>query len=218
MMKNLRYDKIILAVPKGRILDELIPLLNKAEIVPEKSFFDNNNRKLLFSSNLSWLKIIRVRSFDAATFVAYGGADMGVVGYDVLKEFDYPEIYAPIDLKIGKCHLSLATPKNYKNKDNSLIKIATKYPNITKAFYSLRGKNVNCIKMNGAMEIAPKLGLSDKIVDLVSSGMTLKANDLIEEEKILKVTSHFVVNRSAFKTRSKKIRYIMTLLQGAVDD
>ena len=126
MMKNLRYDKIILAVPKGRILDELIPLLNKAEIVPEKSFFDNNNRKLLFSSNLSWLKIIRVRSFDAATFVAYGGADMGVVGYDVLKEFDYPEIYAPIDLKIGKCHLSLASPKNYKNKDLLCVNKITK--------------------------------------------------------------------------------------------
>tara|TARA_B100000686_G_scaffold342408_1_gene421495 strand:+ start:4762 stop:5415 length:654 start_codon:yes stop_codon:yes gene_type:complete len=217
-MKNIRHDKIILAVPKGRILGELIPLLKKANIVLEKSFFDNNNRKLLFSSNLSWLQVIRVRSFDAATFVAYGGADIGVVGYDVLKEFDYPEIYAPIDLKIGKCHLSLASPKSYRNGDNSFIKIATKYPNITKGFYSLRGKNVNCIKMNGAMEIAPKLGLSDKIVDLVSSGMTLKANDLVEEEKILKVTSHLIINRSAFKTRFKKIRFIMSLLQGVIDD
>ena len=218
-MKNLRQDKIILAVPKGRILDELIPLLDKAGIVPEKSFFDADNRKLLFSSNLSWLQIIRVRSFDAATFVAYGGADVGVVGYDVLKEFDYPEIYAPIDLKIGKCHLSIARlVKDNNQDDNTLIKIATKYPNITKNHYRSLGRNVNCIKMNGAMEIAPKLGLSDKIVDLVSSGMTLKANGLIEEEKILDITSHLIVNRSTFKTRSEKIRHIISLLEEVLND
>ena len=218
-MKNLRQDKIILAVPKGRILEELIPLLDKAGIVPEKSFFDSDNRKLLFSSNLSWLQIIRVRSFDAATFVAYGGADVGVVGYDVLKEFDYPEIYAPIDLKIGKCHLSIARlVKDNHQDDDTLIKIATKYPNITKNHYRSLGKNVNCIKMNGAMEIAPKLGLSDKIVDLVSSGMTLKANGLIEEEKILDITSHLIVNRSTFKTRSKKIRHIISLLEEVLND
>ena len=214
-----RQEKIILAVPKGRILDELIPLLHKAGIVPEKSFFDNTNRKLLFSSNLSWLQIIRVRSFDAATFVAYGGADLGVVGYDVLKEFSYPEIYAPLDLKIGKCYLSVAKLKNDINQAENLpIKIATKYPNITKDYYRSIGKNVYCIKMNGAMEIAPKLGLSDKIVDLVSSGETLKVNGLIEEEKILDITSHLIVNRSTFKTRSKKVRYIISLLEEALND
>ena len=214
-----RQEKIILAVPKGRILDELIPLLHKAGIVPEKSFFDNTNRKLLFSSNLSWLQIIRVRSFDAATFVAYGGADLGVVGYDVLKEFSYPEIYAPLDLKIGKCYLSVAKLKNDINQAENLpIKIATKYPNITKDYYRSIGKNVYCIKMNGAMEIAPKLGLSDKIVDLVSSGETLKVNGLIEEEKILDITSHLIVNRSTFKTRSKKVRYIISLLEDALND
>jgi len=216
---KIRQEKIILAVPKGRILDELIPLLHKAGIVPEKSFFDNTNRKLLFSSNLSWLQIIRVRSFDAATFVAYGGADLGVVGYDVLKEFSYPEIYAPLDLKIGKCYLSVAKLKNDINQAENLpIKIATKYPNITKDYYRSIGKNVYCIKMNGAMEIAPKLGLSDKIVDLVSSGETLKVNGLIEEEKILDITSHLIVNRSTFKTRSKKVRYIISLLEDALND
>ena len=121
-MKYYRKDKIIMAVPKGRILEELIPLLKRSNIIPENSFFDNDNRKLLFLTNLPWLKIIKVRSFDAATFVAYGGADIGVVGYDVLKEFNYPEIYAPIDLKIGKCHLSLAQPKRYKEIENSLLK------------------------------------------------------------------------------------------------
>ena len=216
---KIRQEKIILAVPKGRILDELIPLLHKAGIVPEKSFFDNTNRKLLFSSNLSWLQIIRVRSFDAATFVAYGGADLGVVGYDVLKEFSYPEIYAPLDLKIGKCYLSVAKLKNDINQAENLpIKIATKYPNITKDYFRSIGKNVYCIKMNGAMEIAPKLGLSDKIVDLVSSGETLKVNGLIEEEKILDITSHLIVNRSTFKTRSKKVRYIISLLEEALND
>ena len=216
---KIRQEKIILAVPKGRILDELIPLLHKAGIVPEKSFFDNTNRKLLFSSNLSWLQIIRVRSFDAATFVAYGGADLGVVGYDVLKEFSYPEIYAPLDLKIGKCYLSVAKLKNDINQAENLpIKIATKYPNITKDYFRSIGKNVYCIKMNGAMEIAPKLGLSDKIVDLVSSGITLKVNGLIEEEKILDITSHLIVNRSTFKTRSKKVRHIISLLEEALND
>ena len=216
---KIRQEKIILAVPKGRILDELIPLLHKAGIVPEKSFFDNTNRKLLFSSNLSWLQIIRVRSFDAATFVAYGGADLGVVGYDVLKEFSYPEIYAPLDLKIGKCYLSVAKLKNDINQAENLpIKIATKYPNITKDYYRSIGKNVYCIKMNGAMEIAPKLGLSDKIVDLVSSGETLKVNGLIEEEKILDITSHLIVNRSTFKTRSKKIRHIISLIDEVLND
>ena len=217
-MKYYRKDKIIMAVPKGRILEELIPLLKRSNIIPENSFFNNDNRKLLFSTNFSWLKIIRVRSFDAATFVAYGGADIGVVGYDVLKEFNYPEIYAPIDLKIGKCHLSLAQPKGYKEIENSLLKIATKYPKITKSFFASKGINVNCIKMNGAMEIAPKLELADKIVDLVSSGITLKVNDLVEREKIIDITSHLVVNRTAFKTRSKKIRYLMSLIQGAINE
>ena len=213
-----RSDNIIMAVPKGRILDELVPLMEKAMIIPEKAFFDKKDRKLLFSSNISWLKIIRVRSFDVATFVAFGGADIGVAGFDVLKEFNYPELYIPIDLKIGACHLSIAEPKNYNKDDNIQLKIATKYPNITNSYFAEKGINVNCIKMNGAMEIVPKLEMADKIVDLVSSGKTLIANDLVEVENILNVTSHLVINRTAFKTRSKNIRDIMVFFREALNE
>ena len=212
-MSDLRSENIILAVPKGRILDELVPLMKKSNIIPEKAFFDNRDRRLLFSSNLTWLKIIRVRSFDVASFVAFGGADIGIVGLDVLKEFNYPELYAPIDLGIGVCRLSIAQLKNYIENENITLKIATKYPNITTNYYADMGINVNCIKMNGAMEIAPKLDMADKIVDLVSSGMTMEANDLIEIERILDITSHLVINRTAFKTRSENIRYVMSLFQ-----
>ena len=196
-MSDNRSENIIMAVPKGRILEELVPLMKKAKIMPEKAFFDKKDRRLLFTTNISWLKIIRVRSFDVATFVAFGGADIGVAGFDVLKEFNYPELYIPIDLKIGSCHLSIAEPNNY---------------------FAKKGINVNCIKMNGAMEIAPKLEMADKIVDLVSSGKTLIANDLVEIENILEVTSHLVVNRTAFKTRYKNIRDIMTFFREALNE
>ena len=213
-----RSENIIMAVPKGRILDELVPLMKKAKIIPEKAFFDKKDRRLLFSSNIPWLKIIRVRSFDVATFVAFGGADIGVAGFDVIKEFNYPELYMPIDLKIGSCHLSIAEPKIYNKNDNIQLKIATKYPNITNNYFADKGINVNCIKMNGAMEITPKLEMADKIVDLVSSGKTLKANDLVEIENILEVTSHLVINRTAFKTRSKNIRDIMICFKEALNE
>jgi len=213
-----RSENIIMAVPKGRILDELVPLMKKAKIIPEKAFFDKKDRRLLFSSNIPWLKIIRVRSFDVATFVAFGGADIGVAGFDVIKEFNYPEVYIPIDLKIGLCHLSIAEPKVYNKNDNIQLKIATKYPNITNNYFADKGINVNCIKMNGAMEITPKLEMADKIVDLVSSGKTLIANDLVEIENILEVTSHLVINRTAFKTRSKNIRDIMICFKEALNE
>lgn len=212
-MSKIRTENIILAVPKGRILEELVPLMKKANIIPEKAFFDTSDRRLLFSSNLSWLKIIRVRSFDVATFVAFGGADIGVVGLDVLKEFNYPELYAPVDLNIGKCRLSIAEPKNYIENENVQLKVATKYTNISTKYYTEKGININCIKMNGAMEIAPTLDMADKIVDLVSSGMTMKANNLVEIEKILEITSHLVINRTSFKTRSENVRHIIGLFQ-----
>ena len=212
-MSKIRTENIILAVPKGRILEELVPLMKKANIIPEKAFFDTSDRRLLFSSNLSWLKIIRVRSFDVATFVAFGGADIGVVGLDVLKEFNYPELYAPVDLNIGKCRLSIAEPKNYIENENVQLKVATKYTNISCKYYAEKGININCIKMNGAMEIAPTLDMADKIVDLVSSGMTMKANNLVEIEKILEITSHLVINRTSFKTRSENVRHIIGLFQ-----
>jgi ATP phosphoribosyltransferase len=201
--------KLILAVPKGRILQELQPFFKAAGIIPEPDFDNDDSRKLQFSTNHPNLDLIRVRAFDVATFVAYGGAHMGVVGSDAIEEFDYSELYAPLDLNIGHCRLSVAMlSEDAKTEDPSKwshIKVATKYPSLTARHFAKRGVQAECIKLNGAMEIAPVLGLARRIVDLVSSGGTLKANNLTEVEKILDVSTRFIVNRSTYKTRQKDI-------------
>ena len=205
----LSNEALVLALPKGRILREVMPLVRDAGIEPEPAFDDPNSRLLKFATNVPELSIIRVRSFDVATFVAFGAAHFGVAGNDVLMEFDYPEIYAPIDLGIGRCRLSVAEPEAMAGGDDpsrwSHIRIATKYPGITKRHFAGRGVQAECIKLNGAMELAPNLGLCRRIVDLVSTGQTLKENGLVEIEAITEVTSRFVVNRAALKTRPVEV-------------
>jgi len=200
---------IVLAVPKGRILKELSPLMSAAGIEPEAAFDEENARQLRFKTSDPNFEIIRVRSFDVATFVAFGAAHLGVAGNDVLMEFDYPELYAPIDLKIGACRLSVAEPQDLMAADDparwSHIRIATKYPAITRRHFAARGVQAECIKLNGAMELAPSLGLCRRIVDLVSSGATLKANGLVEVETIAEITSRLIVNRAALKTRPGEV-------------
>jgi ATP phosphoribosyltransferase len=199
----------VLALPKGRILRELVPLLTQAGLEPEQDFHDEDSRKLRFATTDPKLELIRVRSFDVATFVAFGAAQLGVAGNDVLLEFDYPEIYAPVDLGIGKCRLAVAEPLEMVGEDDpnrwSHIRVATKYPNITRAHFAARGVQAECIRLSGAMELAPTLGLSRRIVDLVSTGATLKANNLVEVEHIADVTSRLVVNRTAWKTYPEEI-------------
>tara|TARA_B100000683_G_C12287084_1_gene472369 strand:+ start:131 stop:775 length:645 start_codon:yes stop_codon:yes gene_type:complete len=196
---------MVLALPKGRILREVMPLVRAAGIEPEPAFEDPDSRLLKFATNIPQLSIIRVRSFDVATFVAFGAAHLGVAGNDVLMEFDYPEIYAPVDLGIGKCRLSVAAPRAMALEDDptrwSHIRIATKYPGITKRHFAGRGVQAECIKLNGAMELAPNLGLCRRIVDLVSTGKTLEENGLVEIETIAEISSRLVVNRTALKTR-----------------
>ncbi|MCB1531039.1 MAG: ATP phosphoribosyltransferase [Rhodospirillales bacterium] len=202
--------KRILAVPKGRILEELLPLLRKAGIEPEAAFADPESRLLRFTTNHDNLDIIRVRAFDVATFTAFGAAHLGIAGSDVLEEFDYEDLYAPIDMKIGHCRLSVAMPEELAAKDTpaswSHIRIATKYPNLTRKYFAQRGVQAECIKLSGAMEIAPGLGLSRQIVDLVSTGSTLRANGLVEVEKILDVSARLIVNRSAIKTMPEEMQ------------
>lgn len=214
-------DITILAVPKGRILEELEPLLKACQIVPEDDFFSDKSRKLQFKTNSQQLEIIRVRAFDVATFVAYGAADIGVVGNDALEEFDYSELYAPIDLKIGHCRLSSACHADdlagIGAERPSHLRIVTKYPNITERYYAKLGVQAECIKLNGAMEIAPALGLAPRIVDLVSTGSTLVANNLVELETILDVSSRLVVNRSAQKTRPEEINKWIEAFRKAVE-
>ena len=202
-------EALVLALPKGRILRELRPLLGRAGIEPEAAFADQSARQLRFATNHPGLEIIRVRSFDVATFVAFGAAQLGVAGNDVLMEFDYPELYAPVDLGIGRCRLAVAESRDLVESDDptrwSHIRIATKYPGITRAHFAARGVQAECIRLNGAMELAPGLGLCRRIVDLVSSGATLAANDLVEIETIAQVTSRLIVNRAALKTRPAEV-------------
>jgi ATP phosphoribosyltransferase len=219
-MSNAKPE-LVLAVPKGRILKELQPLLARAGITPEPDFFDEDSRKLQFSTDIAGLSLIRVRSFDVATFVAFGAAQLGVAGSDVLMEFDFPGLYAPLDLKIGKCRISVAESKELAESDDprrwSHVSVATKYPNITSAYFARLGVQAECIKLSGAMELAPLLGLAPRIVDLVSTGATLKANGLVEIEKIADVSSRLIVNRTAFKTRSDELSGWVAKFKEAVD-
>lgn len=198
---------LIFAIPKGRILDDALPLLEQAGIVPEDAFFDKSNRSLQFATNLPHMSIIRVRAFDVATFVAHGAAQIGIVGSDVIEEFGYSELYAPVDLGIGRCRLSLAQPKDDAEEVGNIshLRVATKYPNLTSRYFESKGIQAECVKLNGAMELAPSLGLSRHIVDLVESGSTLKANNLVETDRILDISGRLVVNRAAFKMRSAEL-------------
>jgi ATP phosphoribosyltransferase len=200
---------LIIAVPKGRILEEALPLLARAGIVPEAAFSDEDSRALRFATNHPDISLIRVRAFDVATFVAHGAAQLGIVGSDVLMEFDYSELYAPVDLGIGRCRLSIAEPATLAETDDprswSHVRVATKYPALTRRWFEARGVQAECVKLNGAMELAPLLGLSSRIVDLVSSGRTLKDNGLVEVEVIAQVSARLIVNRAAFKMRAAQI-------------
>lgn len=200
---------LVIAIPKGRILEEAAPLLARAGVVPEAAFGDKNSRALRFSTNRPDIDLIRVRAFDVATFVAHGAAHLGIVGSDVLAEFDYPELYAPVDLDIGHCRLSVAEPAAMAATDDprgwSHVRVATKYPHVTHEYFERRGVQAECVKLNGAMELAPTLGLAPRIVDLVSSGRTLKENGLVEVETIMEVSSRLIVNRAAFKTRPELV-------------
>ena len=192
-----------LALPKGRILDEALPVMARAGVVPEAAFHDKGSRALSFACDGGDMRLIRVRAFDVATFVAFGAAQAGIVGSDVIEEFDYSELYAPVDLGIGHCRLSVAEPKDarfYSPGNASHLRVATKYPNLTRRHFEARGVQAECVKLNGAMEIAPALGLAGRIVDLVSSGQTLKDNGLVETATIMDITARLVVNRAALKT------------------
>ena len=206
-------SKIIIAVPRGRIIKELKAILMKTTFAPEAEMFDDKSRKLTFLSKNKNVNFIKVRAFDACTFVAFGAAQIGIAGEDVIKEFDYSEVYAPLELNIGHCRLSVAALKTLLKKEDpetwSNIRVATKYPNISKEYFANKGIQVEAIKLNGSMELAPSLNMCRRIVDLVSTGATLKANGLKEIDEIMKVQSKLIINRSAFKTNNKKIQIIM---------
>ena len=202
-------EPLIFALPKGRILEEALPLLGQAGVVPDADFFDKASRALSFATNRPDIRLIRVRAFDVATFVAHGAAQAGIVGSDVIDEFDYADLYAPVDLDIGHCRLSVAEPVALAagggDARESHARVATKYPNLTRRHFERLGIQAEVVKLTGAMELAPTLGLASRIVDLVSTGRTLKENGLVETSRIMPVSARLIVNRAALKTDSARL-------------
>lgn len=207
-------EEIRIAIPKGRIMEEAVKVLKVFGITPEAEFFDEKSRKLSFASNLPNLTIIRVRSFDVATFVTTKAADFAICGLDVLREFNYKNIFNLYNLGIGKCRLSLAANADLDlGQIASHIKIATKYPNLSKDYFRQKGLQCEIIKLNGAIELAANLNLCDAIVDLVSTGETLKENDLVEKDIIMPIQSQLIVNRNSFYANLSFFRTIINKLE-----
>lgn len=210
---------LVIALPKGRILRELLPVLERAGLMPAADCGHEDSRRLRFETADARVEVIRVRPFDVVTFVAHGAAQLGIAGADVLMEFDTPEVYAPLDLGIAACRVSVAAPADAPDEDISRlsrIAVATKYPNIARRHYAARGIQAEIVHLNGAMELAPSMGLSRVIVDLVATGATLRANGLRETEVIAQVTSRLIVNRSALKTMPDDITALIARIRAAL--
>ena len=211
-------EMITLALSKGRIFEETLPLLKAAGIEvlddPEKS------RKLILATNQPHVRLLVVRATDVPTYVQYGGADMGITGKDTLLEHGSQGLYQPLDLQIAKCRISVAVRADFDYasavKQGSRLKVATKYVAIAREFFASKGVHVDLIKLYGSMELAPLVGLADAIVDLVSTGNTLKANHLVEVERIMDISSRLVVNQAALKLKQDPIRKIIDAFAGAV--
>jgi len=210
---------ITLALSKGRIFDDILPLLKTVAIEvlddPEKS------RKLILDTNQPDVRVVLVRATDVPTYVQYGGADLGVVGKDTLIESGSQGLYQPLDLQIAKCRISVAVREGFDYlaavKQGSRLTVATKYVAIARNFFASKGVHVDLIKLYGSMELAPLTGLADAIVDLVSTGSTLKANHLIEVERIMDISSHLIVNQTALKLKQAPIRKLIDAFALAVN-
>ena len=209
---------ITLALSKGRIFDETLPLLKAAGI--EVLEDPETSRKLILSTNQAGVRVVLVRATDVPTYVEYGGADLGVTGKDTLLEHGGQGLYQPLDLKIAKCRMSVAVRADFDYasavRSGSRLKVATKYTQIAREFFAQKGVHVDLIKLYGSMELAPLTGLADAIVDLVSTGNTLKANHLIEVERIMDISSRLVVNQASLKLKQVAIRGIIDSFARAV--
>ncbi|MFB3058255.1 MAG: ATP phosphoribosyltransferase [Gammaproteobacteria bacterium] len=206
---------LTIALAKGRILDEILPLLARADIKPIDDLF--TSRKLVFSTNHENINLVLIRSADVATYVQYGAADLGVAGKDVLLEHGGEGLYERLDLKIASCKLMTAGIAD-KAIPKGRIKVATKYPEITRQFFLRQGRQVELIKLYGSMELAPIVGLADLIVDLVDSGNTLKANGLVPLDHIMDISSRLIVNRASLKMKNQAIKELVDKIEQAVED
>ncbi len=209
-----KKNHLTIALPKGRVLEEAVALLQKAGV--DCSGALSSTRQLIFDNEDDNIRFMVIRSQDVPTFVEYGAADIGIAGKDVLLE-QGKDLYEPLDLGIGFCRMAVAEPKGLRNSDNpanwSHLRVATKYPNITLKYFLERGVQVELIKLYGSIEVAPLLGISERIVDLVSTGETMRKNGLIEVEQIMEVTTKLVCNRASLKTKPKRIKAIIENLR-----
>lgn len=196
---------LTIALSKGRILEESLPLLARLGLTPAGDI----DRLLRVPTSLPDVHFLIIRPTDVPTYVEYGAADIGIVGKDILMEHGGAALYEPLDLNIAKCRLSVAAPKGYVAQAGKRLRVATKYPEITRQHYAALGQQVEIIKLYGSMELAPLVGLADVIVDLVATGKTLVANGLVEIEKICDVTSRLVVNKAAMKIKHARIRTLL---------
>lgn len=208
---------ITLALSKGRIFDETLPLLKAAGI--EVLEDPETSRKLILPTNQPDLRVVIVRATDVPTYVQYGGADLGVTGKDTLIEHGGQGLYQPLDLQIARCRVSVAVRRDfdYANavRQGARLRVATKYVGIAREFFAAKGVHVDLIKLYGSMELAPLTGLADAIVDLVSTGGTLKANNLVEVERIMEISSHLVVNQAALKLKQEPLRRLVDIFAAA---
>jgi ATP phosphoribosyltransferase len=207
-----------LALPKGRIFEEAMPLLVRAGIVPAVS--PEQTRRLIIATNVGDLRIVVVRAADVPTYVQYGAAELGIAGADILMEHGGEGLYQPVDLAIGHCRLCVAAPGAFDYEGavrrGARLRVATKYVQCARAFFARKGVHVDLIKLYGSMELAPLAGLADAIVDLVSSGATLKANGLVEVEQIARISSRLVVNQAAYKTGHARLAELVGAFSAAV--
>ena len=207
-------SQLVIALTKGRILDEVLPLFAQADIVPAEDI--SKSRKLIFDTNIDNVKLMVIRGSDVPTYVEFGSADMGVVGKDLILEYGSEGFYEPLDLKIAACRLMTAEPVNAVPGQGRL-KVATKFTNIAKRYFAEQGKQIELIKLNGALELAPSMGLADAIVDIVDTGNTLRANGLEPRDLIAQVSSRVIVNKASMKIKNSIIRDILGKLRKAVE-
>lgn len=211
------HNYLTIALPKGRVLEETVGLLQEIDIDCSEAL--GRSRRLIFEDSSKALRFMVIRSQDVPTFVEYGAADIGVAGKDVLLEQDR-DLYEPLDLGIGTCRMVVAEPRELEERDNPVhwtrIRVATKYPNTTINYFQEKGIQVEIIKLYGSIEIAPLLGLSERIVDLVATGETLRKNGLIEVEEIMVITSKLICNRASLKTKPERIKEVIEGLRKSV--
>ena len=206
-------QKLVIALTKGRILEEVLPLLEKAGVIPAEDI--SNSRKLLFDSNLPDVQLMVIRGSDVPTYVELGSADIGIAGKDMILEYGSQGFYEPVDLRIDCCRLMTAAPVGAK-LDSPRLRVASKFVNIAKQYFARQGRQVDLIKLNGALELAPLIGLADCIVDIVDTGKTLKAHGLEPRELIAEVSTRVIVNRAAMKIKHARVQAFLQRLQAAV--